>query len=250
MIPPEVAAPAEPELDTPHDRPMSLIDHLSELRVRIFWAVMSWAVASTAAYFYTPRLLALIKPLLGPNAKLIFTAPTEAFFAYLKLAMVAGLFLAGPVVLYQALMFVLPGLTRRERRWLLLMMPISLVLFAVGMAFAYFVVLPVTMGFFMSFATTELEPQIKIGEFMGFVMGILLLCGVIFQLPLVLLFLANVGIVSSAALRKHRRLAVFGSFLVSAIVTPTPDAMTCVVVALPLWLLFEISLVLIRLTGK
>ncbi|MEW6280562.1 MAG: twin-arginine translocase subunit TatC [Candidatus Eremiobacterota bacterium] len=247
----EPAGPEEdPDTATPHDRPMSLVDHLSELRTRIFWAILAWAAASVACYFYTPKFLELVRPLLGKDAILIFTAPTEAFFAYLTLAMVAGIFVASPVILYQILMFVLPGLTVRERRWLLLMMPMAMLLFVAGLAFAYYAVLPVTMGFFMSYATPDLKPQIKIGDFLGFVQGILLLLGVVFQLPLVLLFLANLGIVNSRSLSRHRRIALFGSFLVSAVVTPTPDAMTCIVVALPLWLLFEVSLVLMRLTGK
>ncbi|MCE7871485.1 twin-arginine translocase subunit TatC [bacterium CPR1] len=236
--------------ETPHDRPMSLVDHLSELRSRIFWSLLAWVVASTVCYFYTPTLLSLVRPLLGPKAELIFTGPTEAFFAYLKLAMVAGLFIAAPVILYNVAMFVLPGLTVRERRWLISMLPMSIVLFVVGGVFAYYVVLPTTMGFFMSYATPDLKAQIRIDEFMGFVTGLLLICGLMFQLPLVLLFLANLGLVSSRGLSRQRRLAVFVAFLVAALATPTPDAMTCTVVALPIYLLFEFSLILMRITGK
>lgn len=253
----QAAAPAPPEPapeveedNTPFDKPMSLVDHLSELRNRIFWSLFWWVAATVGCYFLTPTLLALVKPLLGPQAKLIFTGPTEAFFAYLKLAMVAGLFLTAPIILYHVARFVLPGLTRQERRWLLFMLPLSILLFVVGAAFAYYVVLPVTMGFFMSYATPELEAQIKIDEFMGFVTGMLLICGLMFQLPLVLLLLANLGLVSSRGLARHRRLALFVAFVVSAVATPTPDAMTCTVVALPLYLLFEFSLILMKMTGK
>lgn len=248
----QVQPAPEPEVvdNTPYDKPMSLVDHLSELRTRIFWSLFWWIAATVACYVYTPTLLSLVRPLLGKSAKLIFTGPTEAFFAYLKLAMVAGLFITAPIILYHIAMFVLPGLTRSERRWLLSMLPMSILLFCVGALFAYYVVLPVTMGFFMSYATADLEAQIKIDEFMGFVIGILLICGLMFQLPLVMLFLANLGLVSSRGLARHRRLALFISFVVSAVATPTPDAMTCTVVALPLYLLFEFSLILMKITGK
>ncbi len=247
------AAPAsEPEVvdHTPYDKPMSLVDHLSELRTRIFWSLACWIAATAACYFYTPTLLALVRPLLGPKAELIFTAPTDAFFAYLTLAMVAGLFITAPILLYHIAMFVLPGLTRSERRWLLSMLPLSIALFLVGALFAYYVVLPITMTFFMSYATDDLHAQIKIDEFMGFVISMLLICGLMFQLPLVMLFLAQLGLIGSKGLSRHRRLALFVSFVIAAVATPTPDAMTCTVVALPLYLLFEFSLILMRITGK
>lgn len=239
-----------PEDPTPFDRPMSLVDHLSELRSRIFWSLAWWITATTACYFYTPTLLALVRPLLGPQAELIFTAPTDAFFAYLSMAMVAGLFVTAPIILYHIAMFVLPGLTRSERRWLLSMLPLSIVLFLVGAMFAYFVVLPITMTFFMSYADQNLHAQIKIDDFMGFVISILLICGLMFQLPLVMLFLAQLGLIGSRGLARHRRMALFLSFVISAVVTPTPDAMTCTVVAIPLYFLFEFSLILMRITGK
>lgn len=230
---------------------MTLMGHLEELRGRILWSLTAWVFASGVSYYFTPKLLEMARDaFLNDKIKLIFTRPTEAFIAYLKVAMVAGLFLASPILLYHVLMFVVPGLERHERRWLLRLMPVSIILFVIGVVFAYFVVLPVTMHFFLGFANNALEPWFTVGEFLGFVTGVLLLCGVAFQLPLILFFAAMLGLVSSKFLREQRRFAIFGAFLVAAIATPTPDAFTMTVVALPLWVLFEISVILIRITGK
>jgi len=228
---------------------MTLTDHLEELRSRILWSLGAWILASIVAYTQVGKIFSAAKPLLG-NTKLIFTAPTEAFFAYLKLAMVAGLFLAAPVIFYHALRFIVPGLEPHERKWLFRLMPIAILLFAAGCCFAYYVVLPVTLKFFISFQNDTLEALFKMEDFVGFVVGALAICGVIFQLPLILLMGAVVGIVRSAALRRHRKLAYFLAFVVAAVATPTPDAMTASVVAVPIIILFELSTILIRLMGK
>ncbi len=228
---------------------MTLTDHLEELRFRILWSLGAWIAASIFAYSQVGKIFAAAKVLLG-NTKLIFTAPTEAFFAYLELAMVGGLFLAAPVIFYHALRFVVPGLEPHERKWLFRLMPVAILLFAAGCCFAYFVVLPVTLNFFMSFQNETLEALFKMQDFVGFVVGALAICGVIFQLPLILLMGAIVGIVKSSALRRHRRMAYFLAFVVAAVATPTPDAMTASVVALPIIVLFELSTILIRLMGK
>ncbi|MBI3930218.1 MAG: twin-arginine translocase subunit TatC [Armatimonadetes bacterium] len=229
---------------------MTLVGHLDELRGRLLWALGSWAVAATICYYYTPHLLAVARPHLIGKAELIFTAPAAAFFAYLQVAMVAGFFLACPIIIYQVVMFVLPGLEPHERRYLFQLMPVGVILFVVGVTFGYYVVLPVTMKFFLSFSTEDLRGMIDIKSLVGWVLGILAICGIIFQLPLVLFFGALIGFVRSEFLRKQRRMAIFLAFLISAIATPTPDAFTASVVAVPILLLFEGSLVLIRLIGK
>lgn len=231
------------------DQPMSLVGHLDELRTRIFWAIGVWVAAGFWAYHLAPLMLQKARPLLG-NAELIFTKPTEAFFAYMKVGIIGGFFIASPVIFYQVVMFILPGLEKRERRWFLGLLPVAIVLFITGVAFSFTAVLPVTMKFFMSFQDANLKANIKIEEFMGFILNIAVVCGLIFQLPLVLLFGALVGLVTSKMLRSQRRMAYFLSFVVSAIVTPTPDAVTCTIVALPMIVLFEISIVVIRIIGK
>lgn len=231
------------------DQPMTLVGHLEELRWRILWSLFYWIVACVVSYQMVPKLLKWSEPLLKGN-KLIFTNPTEGFFAYLNAAMVGGACLAAPIFLYHILMFVLPGLEKGERRWVFRLLPLSIFQFLLGCAFAIKMVLPSTMGFFMGFATDQLIPQIKIGEFVGFIVTVTVICGLIFELPIVLLFLAGIGLVSSAFLARHRRMAYFLSFVVAAVATPTPDAFTATAVALPILINYEASLWLIRIFGK
>lgn len=230
---------------------LSLTEHLEELRSRIFWSILAWASASAACYMYVPTLLMLARDrFLTKNFQLIFTKPTEAFIAYLKVAMVAGVFVASPILFYHVIMFVAPGLKPSEKRWIFRLVPVSIILFLLGCTFSFFVVLPVTMQFFLSFSLEGLVPMLQVGEFLGFVTGMLLLCGASFQLPLVLFFAALAGLVNSKQLREGRRYAVFFSALIAAVATPTPDAFTMAVVALPIWILFEISVIVIRISGR
>ncbi len=228
---------------------MSLVGHLEELRWRILWSVFYWVIAAILCYGAVPKLLAMCKPLLN-GSKLIFTNPTEAFFAYLNAAVVGGACLAAPVFLYHILMFVLPGLEKSERRWVYRLLPLSVFQFLLGCAFSVYIVLPTTLQFFLGFATEQLEATIKIGEFVGFIVTCTVMCGLIFELPIVLIFLAGIGIVSSAFLARHRRMAYFLAFVVAAVATPTPDAFTAAVVAFPILINYELSLGLIRLMRK
>ena len=231
------------------DSPMSLVGHLEELRWRILWSLFYWIIACFICYGMVPKVLDWCKPLLK-NAKLIFTNPTEAFFAYLNAAMVGGACLAAPIFLYHILMFVLPGLEKRERSWVYRLLPLSIFQFLLGCVFALKLVLPGTMDFFMGFATAQLEANIKIGEFVGFVTTITIICGIIFELPIVLMFLAGIGILTSKFLSRHRRMAYFLAFVISAVATPTPDAFTATIVALPIIINYEVSLFLIKMCGK
>ena len=240
----------EPEEEEGYqDKEMSLFEHLDELRSRCIKVIATWALASCGVYYFAPHLMRLTVPMLG-SAKLIFTSPTEAFFAYLQVAMIGGIFVSLPVVLFHFIKFVSPGLKRNEKRWLNYILPVSIGLFFLGASFAYFIVLPVTLKFFLSYAVEGLEAHIKLEDFLGFLTGLLAMCGVVFQLPMVLLFLSLVGIVKSAFLRSQRRIAVFLAFLISAVATPTPDAFTCGIVALPIIGLFEISIWLIWFKEK
>lgn len=233
------------------DKSQTLTDHLSELRSRVFWTLVWWIIASCICYYYVPQLLDFVRDqFLNDKVQLIFTKPTEAFIAYLKVAMVCGLFLSSPITLYHIIMFVAPGLRPAEKRWVLRLVPFSIVMFMMGVTFAFYVVLPVTLHFFLSFQTEALNPLFQVGDFLGFITGLLALCGAAFQLPLLLFFCSLLGIVNSKQLREGRRLAIFLSALVAAVATPTPDAFTMSVVALPLWILYEISVILIRITGR
>lgn len=244
-----IVADSDQELD--RDRPMPLEKHLEELRRRLILCVVTWAAATSAVYaLYSSRLLEALRGLAGDDFRFIYTEPTEAFFAFINMSMVVGLFVTLPVLVYHAVMFVSPGLTRRERRWLLRLVPFAMLLFGAGGAFAWYVALPVMWRFFLGFQASGVEAMWTIGKVVGFAVGLILLCGLVFQLPLVLLFASLVGLVRSQDLRRHRRMAIFLAFLLAAVATPTPDPMSATVVALPLILLFELSLVLMRLMGR
>lgn len=231
------------------EKEMSLTEHLEEMRSRILISLAAWVAGSVAVYNFAPKLLAFTRPLLG-KAKLIFTSPMEGFMTYLKVALIGGLFVAGPVLVYQILMFVLPGLKPSEKKWMLALLPFSVLLFFAGAAFSYFAVLPVTLQFFLSFATEDLEATIKLDDYLSFLVNMIGLCGLTFQLPLVMLFGAMLGIVKSKFLRSQRRIAYFLGFLLAAVATPTPDMVTMTIVALPILVLFEISIILLRIIGK
>jgi len=240
----------DPDRELDRDRPMALEDHLEELRRRLVVCVTTWVLATGVAYYYSSPMLESIRGLAGANFKFIYTKPTEAFFAFMKLAMVAGLFVALPVLIHQTVMFISPGLTRRERKWMLRLVPFSMILFAVGGAFAWFVALPVMWRFFLSFQAPGIEALWTIGDVVGFVVGLMILCGIVFELPLVMLFAGLAGLVHSSTLRRHRKVVVFGAFVVSAVATPTPDAFTAGIVAVPIIVLFELSLLLMRVLGR
>lgn len=229
----------------------SLTEHLEEVRLRLFWSVAFWIAASCMCYYLVPSILTLTRDaFLNENVQLIFTRPTEAFVAYVKVAMVVGFFVSSPVTLFQFTRFLDPGLKEVERKWMYRLATVSAFLFLLGALFAFLVVLPVTLQFFLSFQTESLNPLFQVGEFLSFITGILALCGAIFQLPLLLFFASLMGVVSSKQLSEGRRIAIFLSALIAAVATPTPDVLTMSVVALPIWILFELSIILIRITGR
>ncbi|MBQ7569195.1 twin-arginine translocase subunit TatC [bacterium] len=229
------------------DREMPLTEHLAELRKRIIICLVCWLGGCCLCYGLAPRLLEAIRASAGEGFYFVFTSPTEAFMAFVKLSMVVSLFACLPVFIYHTVAFVCPGLTERERRWLLRLVPFALLLFAAGVLFAWFVALPIMWRFFLGFQSESVRALWSIGEVVGFVVGAMLLCGLIFQTPLVMIFLAALDIVNLGALQRARRVVYFGACVASAIITPTPDAFTAVVVAVPLIVFYEISLLMIRM---
>jgi sec-independent protein translocase protein TatC len=175
----------------------------------------------------------------------------EGFMTYLKLAVIGGGFLAAPVILWQLLLFVVPALTPRERRAVVSIVPFGVILFLAGVAFSYFLVLPTAVRFLLSFTSPDtIQPMLMANEYLGFVSTLALMCGVIFQMPLIILALSFIGIVNAAMLSAYRRFAYFGCFLLSALMTPTPDAFTMCIVAFPMLLLYEVSIILVRIFNR
>jgi len=228
---------------------MPLTAHLGELRGRLMWSILAWVVASIGAWFLTPKAIELMRRPLG-SAHLVFLKPTEAFMVYLKTAILSGFFIALPFVLYQVAAFVAPGLESHEKRWVRRVVPGALLLFITGVVFGYYCVLPAAMSFFMSFQTEDVKAMISLSEYIGFITMMLIVCGLIFQTPIVILILAAVGLVNAKMLRQNRRYAILAIFIIAAVVTPTPDAFTQSIVAAPMIVLYEISIWLVAATHR
>lgn len=227
--------------------------HLDELRKRLITCFIAIGVGFVASYAFKDKLFSiLVNPLVSvmeAGDTLIFTGLPEAFFTYLKVALLSGIMLAAPVLIYQFWMFVTPGLYKKERRILIPIVFLSSVFFIGGSLFGYFIVFPWGFKFFLGFATETIRPLPSMKEYLSFSAKLLLAFGLVFELPLVLTFLARIGIVSVDFLKKNRKYALLLFFAGAAILTP-PDVVTQIMMALPLMVLYEISIIGAKVFGK
>ncbi len=220
-------------------------DHLEELRERLIKSFIAVAIGFVVCYGFKEKLFELItRPLISVMEKgdqLIFTGLPEAFFTYLKVAFLAGLILAGPVVIYQFWMFVAPGLYKKERRVMIPIVVLSTFFFIGGALFGYFIVFPWGFQFFLSFASDSIKALPSMKEYLSFATKLLLAFGLVFELPIVITFLARLGLVTVPFLRNNRKYAVLLFFVGAAMITP-PDVVTQIMMAFPLMVLYEISI--------
>ena len=231
---------------------MSLVDHLAELRRRIIVSVVALALASAVGWFLEPRILELlIAPLRAVTQEgLKFIGLGDAFVIRIKIALVFGLIVAMPVILLQGWLFVAPGLTTRERAVARPWLPLAYLFFLIGTAVAY-VILPFAVQFLLGFAEPgALEPLITASEYFGFVTALILAFGLVMQFPLVVTFLAEAGIVTSAALRARRRYVILGIAVFAAVATPGGDLVSPAVLGTVMYVLYEFTIQLIHRRGR
>lgn len=239
-----------------NDDKMPFTQHLDELRKRLIVCAIAVAVGFLIAYAFKEKIFEiLMRPWIqamppGHDAKLIYTAPHEAFFTYLKVSFMAGLGLAVPVIVFEFWRFVAPGLYEEEKRYLVPVVFFSSVFFLGGALFGYFLVFPVGFQFFTSFASDTITPLISTKEFLTFSFRLLLGFGFVFELPIFAFFLARMGLINAKFLRKQRKFAIVLIFVVAAMLTPGPDVFSQLLMASPLLILYEMSVWIVHIFAK
>ncbi|MFZ0478696.1 MAG: twin-arginine translocase subunit TatC [Terriglobales bacterium] len=227
---------------------MGFLDHLEELRKRLVYSIVAVVLCFFGCWFSAPRLVGIMqKPITdvlhkyGLPEKLVYLNPVDPFNLYLKVAGVAGLFVASPFVLYQIWLFIAPGLYRNEKRYVLPFMVSSVSLFLAGGYFGYRVVYPQALSFLIDFGK-QFQPMITIEEYTQLFVTIILGMGAIFEMPILVFFLALMGIVSAGWMWRNIRYSILGIFIVAAIITPTPDIVNMCIFAAPMVLLYVLSI--------
>lgn len=231
----------------PLNSTMSLGDHLEELRMRLLLALAGLVVGSVICLFFGPKIIAFIqKPYnnLMPDRSLSALAPADAFIGYMKISLISGLILSSPWVFYQLWMFVAAGLYPNEKRYVHLAVPFCASLFVAGALFFIYIVAPISLAFFLKFGDIiNVTPNWTFQKYVSFVTILMLVFGVAFQTPIAIFFLNKTGLVSLQALRRSRKFVLLGIFVVAAMATP-PDVVSQITLALPLYLLFELGILL------
>jgi len=224
---------------------MSILDHLAELRDRLMKAIIALALGVVAGTFFAPRLLRLLVAPLGDQVP-IAIAPTEAPAVFFKVALVIGLVLAMPVIVYQIFRFVAPGLQPQERRYIFIGAPVAALSFAAGVVFASLVLIPAAMPFLRGFLAGIVEQRYSINNYISFVSTVLLWAGLVFETPLVMFFLAKLGVATPKGFAKARRVVVIGAAAGAAVITPTTDPVNMLLIMGPFLLLYELGILLAR----
>lgn len=239
----------DPLDELPDEVEMSIFDHLEELRQRIFYSLIAIAVSVIGCFIFVKPIVQLLE-VPAHGVKFLQLAPGEYFFVSIKVAGYSGLVLSSPFILYQIIQFVLPGLTRRERRLLGPVVLGSTVLFAVGIIFAYLLLIPAALKFFISYGADVVEQLWSIDKYFEFVLLLLFSTGLAFQVPIIQLLLGALGIVSSKQMLSSWRYVILGAVILGAIITPSTDPLTQTLLAGAVLGLYFGGIGLVKLTGK
>lgn len=221
----EIMEPIDPEEELPSEVEMTFFDHLEELRTRIFYILIAVVVGAAGCFTVVKQLVSLLE-VPAHGVKFLQLTPGEYFFVSIKVAGYGGILAATPVIIYQVIQFVLPGLTRRERRLVLPVVLGSSVLFVGGLFFAYYLLIPAALNFLVSYGADVVEQLWSIERYFEFILVLLLATGLLFQVPVVQILLALLGIVTSAQMLKSWRVVVMAAMIVGAVVTPSTDPIT------------------------
>jgi len=237
-----------------NERVMPFLDHLEELRQRLLWCILSVVLLSLGSYFFSKQIMQILLRPYPHDKTLIFLKPTEGFLVYIKISVFVGIILSLPVIFYQLWQFVAPGLYKKERKYVPMIVFFSTFFFLSGAFFCYFLIIPFGLNFLLGFTTDQLEPTIQITEYLKFVTLLIMVFGIIFELPLLSYFLTKMDLITPEFLRTKRRYGIVTIFIVAAILTP-PDVITQLFLAGPLIILYEVSiwvskLVVMRKAGK
>ena len=234
---------------TDGEQKLTLLGHFRELRNRLIKVVIAVVITTTLSFiFYKWIFHILTRPAQGAN--LIFIEITEMVGTVMKVCLVSGIILAMPYITFQVIMFIRPALTKREKKYIYIIMPWVTLMFLGGVVFGYFVLIPPAINFLLNFGSDIATPQIKIGNYISVITRLLLAVGLIFEMPVVTTFLARIGIVNPKWLAGKRKMAIIIAFVVSAIITPTFDPVNQTLVAVPLVVLYEMSIWLAKLVYR
>jgi sec-independent protein translocase protein TatC len=227
---------------------MTLLEHLVELRGRLVKASIAILITTAISFIFADQLVDILTIPIGGREALESIDVTENIGVFMRVSLISGLVLAMPVIVYQLIRFIVPGLTREERRYLWIIVPSASLLFLVGVAFAYFVMLRAAVPFLISFLDIPTSPRPQ--SYFGFIGRLMFWIGVSFETPLILAFLARLGIITPQSLSKNRKYAIVLIAAIAAAITPTVDPMNMLLVMAPLLLLYELGVLLSRLTYR
>lgn len=230
---------------------MGLVDHLSELRKRIFVVVVVFLTVTVVGFNFSDNLVAiLVDKAKTIGYEMIYISPGELFTQYIRMAIVGGLVFSSPVILFETWLFIKPALKKSEKTVVFSSLMAGLICFVLGAVFAYFVVVPITLMFFISVDQhNSVQAAITIQNFLSFVMTTLITFGIVFEMPILTILLSELGLLKTEWLTKSRRVVIVAVFIIAAIITP-PDIVSQILVAIPMLVLFEVSILLSKIIGK
>jgi len=231
---------------SPEDK-QGLLEHIADLRKAILISVVAVGIASLICFNYNEQLLRVVTlPLRSINQQLIVTGVTEAFFVKLELSFLAGFVCAFPIVAWAIWGFFKPALYPHERKYIYILFPITIILFAVGVLFSYFGILPLVLKFFVYIAGENLQTMFKVDQYVSFVMSFTIPFGLVFELPVFTFFLTKLGIIKPQMLSKNRKYAILIIVILAGVLTPGPDPISQIMMAVPVYILYEVSILVAK----